>query len=51
MEKGGLVKGGSEHVWMVLFPGAVLALAVISWNLLGEELRDLNDPRLSGEQA
>ena len=48
---GGLVKGGSEHVWMVLFPGAVLALAVISWNLLGEELRDLNDPRLSGEQA
>ena len=43
---GGLVRGGTEHVWMVVFPGAVLALAVISWNLLGEELRDLNDPRV-----
>jgi len=44
---GGLVRGGTEHAWMVIFPGAVLALAVIAWNLLGEELRDLNDPRLA----
>ncbi len=42
---GGLVRGGTEHAWMVIFPGAVLALAVIAWNLLGEELRELNDPR------
>ncbi len=34
---GGLVRGGTEHAWMVIFPGAVLALAVIAWNLLGEE--------------
>jgi ABC-type dipeptide/oligopeptide/nickel transport system permease subunit len=32
---------------MVIFPGAMLALTVIAWNLLGEELRDLNDPRLA----
>ncbi len=43
---GGLVRGGTEHAWMVVFPGAVLALAVIAWNLLGEELLELNDPRL-----
>lgn len=42
---GGLVRGGTEHAWMVVFPGAVLALAVIAWNLLGEELRELADPR------
>jgi peptide/nickel transport system permease protein len=42
---GGLVRGGTEHAWMIVFPGAVLALAVIAWNLLGEELRELNDPR------
>jgi peptide/nickel transport system permease protein len=45
---GGLVRGGTEHAWMVVFPGAVLALAVVAWNLLGEELRDWNDPRLAG---
>jgi len=48
---GGLVRGGTEHAWMVIFPGLVLALAVVAWNLLGEELRDSNDPRLSGEQT
>jgi len=48
---GGLVRGGTEHAWMVIFPGAVLALAVIAWNLLGEELRDLNDPRIPGRRA
>jgi len=42
---GALVRGGTEHAWMVIFPGAVLALAVVAWNLLGEELRELGDPR------
>ncbi len=48
---GGLVRGGTEHAWMVLFPGALLALAVIAWNLLGEELRELADPRGGGGAA
>jgi len=42
---GALVRGGTEHAWMVIFPGAVLALAVVAWNLLGEELREHGDPR------
>ena len=48
---GGLVRGGTEHAWMVLFPGALLALAVVAWNLLGEELCDLADPRARGSAA
>lgn len=48
---GGLVRGGTEHAWMVLFPGALLALAVMAWNLVGEELRDLADPRTRGNAA
>lgn len=31
--------------WLSVFPGAALALSVIAWNLLGDELRDLLDPR------
>lgn len=31
--------------WLVLFPGAALTLAVLSFNLLGDALRDFLDPR------
>ena len=31
--------------WMAVFPGAALALTVIAFNLLGDELRDALDPR------
>jgi peptide/nickel transport system permease protein len=34
--------------WMVIFPGAVLSLAVFSINVLGDGLRDALDPRLRG---
>jgi peptide/nickel transport system permease protein len=30
--------------WMALFPGAVIALAVLGLNLLGDGLNDLLDP-------
>ena len=32
--------------WMVLFPGTILALAVVSINVFGDWLRDFFDPRL-----
>lgn len=32
--------------WMVLFPGAVLSLAVFAFNLLGDALRDFFDPKM-----
>ena len=32
--------------WIILYPGAALALTVLSINLLGDGLRDMMDPRL-----
>jgi peptide/nickel transport system permease protein len=34
--------------WLVLFPGAMISLAVFGSNLLGDALRDTLDPRLRG---
>jgi peptide/nickel transport system permease protein len=31
--------------WFAIFPGAAIALAVLGFNLLGDGLRDLLDPR------
>ena len=36
----------SGEWWVALFPGAVLMLAVFTFNLLGDGLRDLLDPRM-----
>ncbi len=32
--------------WMAIWPGVAIAAAVLGWNLLGDGLRDLLDPRL-----
>jgi len=32
--------------WMVLFPGAAIALAVLGWNLVGDALNEVLNPRL-----
>ncbi len=32
--------------WMAIWPGVAIAAAVLGWNLLGDGLRDLFDPRL-----
>lgn len=37
--------------WQTMLPGAALALAVLGFNLLGDGLRDLFDPRLSRPQG
>ena len=34
--------------WMVIFPGAAISLMVLGFNLLGDALRDIWDPRLRG---
>ena len=35
----------SQAPWMVIFPGLAISLAVFSFNLLGDSLRDWLDPR------
>jgi peptide/nickel transport system permease protein len=32
--------------WMTIFPGAVIALLILSFNTIGDALRDQLDPRL-----
>jgi peptide/nickel transport system permease protein len=39
------VRDHPEAWWMLVFPGALLILAVLSFNVLGEALRDALDPR------
>ena len=36
------------HVWWAFFPGAAITLTVLGFNLLGDSLRDMLDPRLRG---
>ena len=35
--------------WLFLFPGAALSLTVLGFNLLGDVVRDVLDPRLRGQ--
>lgn len=49
-EWGIMVAEGAQYIvsgewWIALFPGLVLMLAVFCFNLLGDSLRDLIDPR------
>jgi peptide/nickel transport system permease protein len=41
----------SSAWWVAVFPGLAIALAVMAFNLLGDGLRDRQDPRLSGTRA
>src|SRR6516162_9204621 len=34
--------------WLGVFPGLAIAIVVFAWNLLGDALRDVLDPRLRG---
>ena len=51
---GGLVSGGTEQAlsggvpWLALFPGFSIILTVYGFNLFGDALRDVLDPRLRG---
>ncbi len=36
--------------WMAIFPGLAISLAIFGFNLLGDALRDLLDPRLRSER-
>jgi peptide/nickel transport system permease protein len=51
---GGMLSGSGRSFmyhapWMALWPGLAISLAVFGFNMLGDALRDLLDPRLRGE--
>lgn len=50
-ELGNLVTSGIDYVftapWLIIFPGLTIVVVVLGFNLLGDGMRDLLDPRLS----
>jgi peptide/nickel transport system permease protein len=48
---GAMLSDGSRYMeiapWMVVFPGGALTVAVLAFNLLGDAMRDLFDPKQS----
>jgi len=49
-EAAGLINPIHSYWWMLLFPGAMMALTLLALNFLGDGLRDAFDPRSSGRQ-
>ena len=50
---GGMLKGATSNYvgvspWLPVVPGLAIAIVVFSWNVLGDSLRDVLDPRLRG---
>ena len=41
----------STHWYIVVFPGMAIVFFVLAWNLVGDALRDILDPRLTGSRA
>ncbi|MFA5780226.1 MAG: ABC transporter permease [Elusimicrobiota bacterium] len=48
---GNILTSGKDYIhiawWLSLFPGLAILVTVLSWNLLGEGLRDVFDPRIN----
>jgi peptide/nickel transport system permease protein len=49
-ELGNLVTDGINYVftapWLIVFPGLTIVIVVLGFNLLGDGIRDVLDPRL-----
>jgi peptide/nickel transport system permease protein len=39
----------SKYWWILIYPGMALVLFVLGWNLVGDALRDIMDPRMRGK--
>ena len=51
---GSILASGKDAIqiawWLSFFPGCAILITVLGYNLLGEGLRDILDPRLRGAQ-
>lgn len=41
----------AKHWYIVVYPGVAIVLFVLAWNLVGDALRDILDPRMRGRGA
>ena len=39
---------GAQYWWMAVFPGLAIAITVFGFNMMGDAMRDILDPRLRG---
>ena len=42
------LKDGTEYPYLVIVPGLIISVVVLGFNLMGDTLRDILDPRLRG---
>jgi len=42
------LNSGTQYPFLVIFPGAAISIVILAFNLLGDSLRDILDPRLRG---
>jgi peptide/nickel transport system permease protein len=45
---GVLISGFRPPWWLVVFPGAMITMTILAFNLFGDALRDHLDPKLRG---
>lgn len=49
---GNMVRAGVNHLimapWLSLIPGAAILITVLSFNMIGDGIRDITDPKLQG---
>ncbi len=47
---GNMIRTGLDHLtdawWVSIFPGAAILITVLAFNMLGDGLRDIADPKL-----
>ena len=52
---GNMIRDGQQFItikpWICFFPGLAIIVTVLAFNLLGDGLRDILDPRLRGQQG
>ncbi len=41
----------SPHWWRIVYPGVAIVITVLSFNIFGDAIRDVLDPRLRGSEA
>ncbi|WP_430450094.1 ABC transporter permease [Rhodophyticola sp.] len=50
---GGMISDGRDYItlspWVSLFPGLAIGIVILTFNILGDELRDALDPQLNHE--
>ena len=50
---GGILHNGHQNLamwWLTLFPGILIFLTVLAYNLIGEALQEVTDPRQRGSR-